>query len=545
MLPHLTISPGNMKKIISLLTIFLFICSPMFASSFNDNAAATASSLVANGANCAADQAAGGVDEKGAAEACIAPVLTEVDPTVDTSAEVQAIIGAGVYATDAQGALADTAIQTELDPTVDTSAEVVAIIGAGVYQASGSYMTLAGDQTVDGIKTFQHFPVTPSANPSSDYEVANKAYVDSVAVGIVPVAHVRLASTAAGTLATDFEDGDLMDGVALYAPNRILIKDQADPIENGIYVVQASGAPVRAADYDTDAEVVGGTFMYVKFGTANAGSQFIQTTTAPEVGVDPLVFTLLYSPQLVEVDPTVDTSAEIQAIIGAGVYATDAQGALADTAIQTELDPKIGTLTNTKWCTTNGTTVACTSNAPVTTELDPTVDTSSEIQAIIGAHVYMEMVQDHATLSSSATQSAASTTTAYPITFNTNDDITGIVHSTVVNPSQITLVKAGEYVVAVSAIFKNTQNSQYVDLWFRLDGVDIPRSNTKMAFAGTGNEIPLAVTFNVDATAGQVLEVVWHSSHTGTTLIATSAASNPTRPASPSIIIAINRLGEV
>ncbi len=40
-----------------------------------------------------------------------------------------------------------------------------------------------------------------------------------------------------------------------------------------------------------------------------------------------------------------------------------------------ELDPQVGTLTNTKWCTTNGTTINCTTNAPILTELDPQVGT--------------------------------------------------------------------------------------------------------------------------------------------------------------------------
>lgn len=40
----------------------------------------------------------------------------------------------------------------------------------------------------------------------------------------------------------------------------------------------------------------------------------------------------------------------------------------------TETDPQVGTLTNGKWCTSDGTMVNCTSNAPVTTETDPTVN---------------------------------------------------------------------------------------------------------------------------------------------------------------------------
>lgn len=40
------------------------------------------------------------------------------------------------------------------------------------------YVSLTGNQTVDGVKTFSDFPITPSAEPAADYEVANKKYVD-------------------------------------------------------------------------------------------------------------------------------------------------------------------------------------------------------------------------------------------------------------------------------------------------------------------------------------------------------------------------------
>ena len=45
------------------------------------------------------------------------------------------------------------------------------------------YVALTGDQTISGTKTFSSFPVTPSAAPSSDYQVANKKYVDDNAAG--------------------------------------------------------------------------------------------------------------------------------------------------------------------------------------------------------------------------------------------------------------------------------------------------------------------------------------------------------------------------
>ena len=58
----------------------------------------------------------------------------------------------------------------------------------------------------------------------------------------------RVATTTAGTLATSFEDGSIVDGITLATGDRILIKNQASSQENGIYIVQASGAPERAPD---------------------------------------------------------------------------------------------------------------------------------------------------------------------------------------------------------------------------------------------------------------------------------------------------------
>jgi hypothetical protein len=66
---------------------------------------------------------------------------------------------------------------------------------------------------------------------------------------------VRVATTTAGTLASSFENGDTVNGVVLATGNRILIKNQTAPAENGIYTVNASGAPTRATDMDAWAEV--------------------------------------------------------------------------------------------------------------------------------------------------------------------------------------------------------------------------------------------------------------------------------------------------
>lgn len=41
-----------------------------------------------------------------------------------------------------------------------------------------NYVKLTGNQTIQGVKTFDSFPVTPSSYPTTDYQTSNKKYVD-------------------------------------------------------------------------------------------------------------------------------------------------------------------------------------------------------------------------------------------------------------------------------------------------------------------------------------------------------------------------------
>jgi hypothetical protein len=136
------------------------------------------------------------------------------------------------------------------------------------------------------------FKITNLGTPTASTDAATKGYVDGVAQGLSPKTSVRVATAAAGTLASSFENGDTVDGVALATGDRILIKDQAAGAENGIYVVAASGAPARASDFDTAAEVQAGAFVFVEEGTANADSGWVLTTDgAITLGTTALAFT--------------------------------------------------------------------------------------------------------------------------------------------------------------------------------------------------------------------------------------------------------------
>jgi hypothetical protein len=90
---------------------------------------------------------------------------------------------------------------------------------------------------------------------------------------------VRAGTTANGTLATAYANGQTIDGVTLATGDRILIKNQSTGADNGIYVVAASGAPTRATDADSGAELVNAS-VYVSEGTTLADTQWTCTTNA-------------------------------------------------------------------------------------------------------------------------------------------------------------------------------------------------------------------------------------------------------------------------
>lgn len=102
-------------------------------------------------------------------------------------------------------------------------------------------------------------------------------------------APVRASTTTNGTLASDFENGDTIDGIILSTGDRILIKDQTVQTENGIYTVNASGAPTRAIDLQTGDDA-SNVITIVQEGTINAQIGFTCTASPAIVDTDNLTF---------------------------------------------------------------------------------------------------------------------------------------------------------------------------------------------------------------------------------------------------------------
>jgi hypothetical protein len=133
--------------------------------------------------------------------------------------------------------------------------------------------------------------VTLPGAPTSDLHAATKAYVDASTSGLNVHASVKAATTSNINLNNQVEAGDVLDGVTLAHNDRILVKNQNDARDNGVYTVEPSGAPVRAADYNTAGEVDAGDFIFVESGTANSKTGWIQTNAITTLGTDAIAFT--------------------------------------------------------------------------------------------------------------------------------------------------------------------------------------------------------------------------------------------------------------
>jgi hypothetical protein len=146
------------------------------------------------------------------------------------------------------------------------------ITGLAAVATSGAYADLSGtptlnsllpDQTGNAGKVLQTDGSAVTWETPSGGGSASNTYKEAV----------RVATTANATLASAFENGDTIDGVVLATGDRVLIKNQTTQSANGIYIVQATGSPVRATDFDTTgAQVANGAIIPVQYGTVNGGS---------------------------------------------------------------------------------------------------------------------------------------------------------------------------------------------------------------------------------------------------------------------------------
>jgi hypothetical protein len=143
----------------------------------------------------------------------------------------------------------------------------------------------AGNETITG--NWTHSGTLSAAEPTLASHVATKNYVDNAVLGLTWKAPVAAATTANITLSAP----QTIDGVAVVAGNRVLVKDQTTASQNGVYVV-AAGAWTRATDFDAVAPIdeINSAAVFVKGGTINADTGWTQGSVVVTVGTDTISF---------------------------------------------------------------------------------------------------------------------------------------------------------------------------------------------------------------------------------------------------------------
>jgi len=166
-------------------------------------------------------------------------------------------------------------------------------VNANTISSTDSNGNIILDPNGSGTVDVNSSRITSVTDPTSDQDAARKAYVDSVANGLDVKESCSVATTAAlaactynngaGTLTADANGALSVDGVSPSVGDRILVKDQASAVQNGIYKVTATGGAsaafvlTRSPDADTASELTGGTFFFVEAGTANADNGYVAT----------------------------------------------------------------------------------------------------------------------------------------------------------------------------------------------------------------------------------------------------------------------------
>jgi hypothetical protein len=128
--------------------------------------------------------------------------------------------------------------------------------------------------------------ITNLGTPTADTDAVSKSYADALRSGLDVKQSVRVATTANITLSGT----QTIDGVAVIAGDRVLVKNQSTGSQNGIYVA-AAGSWSRATDADTDAEINPGLFCFIEEGSVNADTGWVLSTNAPTtLGTTALTF---------------------------------------------------------------------------------------------------------------------------------------------------------------------------------------------------------------------------------------------------------------
>jgi hypothetical protein len=143
------------------------------------------------------------------------------------------------------------------------------------------------------------------------------------------------------------------------------------------------------------------------------------------------------------------------------------------------------------------------------------------------------------------TQTITSINTPKEMTFNqVTPGVNGVTADgvSVISASRVTVSSTGTYNVQFSAqLAKTDAGNDTMDIWLRIDGVDVPWSNTEITIPSSQRQVA-AWNFVFDLSAGQYFELMYSSADINSRILAAPAQTNPTRPGIPSVILTVTQV---
>jgi len=190
----------------------------------------------------------------------------------------------------------------------------------------------------------------------------------------------------------------------------------------------------------------------------------------------------------------------------------------------------------------HGTVTLATGNATTTTLTDERISPDTKIILIPFSSAAFTDSTPYGAFQDSTDQTAASTTTAYAVTFNTTDFSNGI---SVVSNSRITAKSYGIYNAQFSLQFANTDSQiQDIDVWFKKNGTNIDNSNSRFSIPNSHGSVDghliAALNFWIELNANDYFELMWSTTSTAVSIQQIPTQTSPTRPATPSAILTVN-----
>lgn len=139
------------------------------------------------------------------------------------------------------------------------------------------------------------------------------------------------------------------------------------------------------------------------------------------------------------------------------------------------------------------------------------------------------------------TQTNTSPGNPLPILLRTTDLSSGV---SVDDDTKVTVNQAGVYNIAFSAqLTKTDSGTDTIYIWLRVNGTDVPDSNTALILIGNGAKQVAAWNFVVALGAGEHATLMWASLDANARIVYVDDTATPYGPAIPSMIVTVNQVG--